>query len=374
MIYLDSAATSFLKPDSVGAAVAAAMKSCASPGRGSYAAAMKAADTALACREEAAAFFHVKEPERVVFTMNTTHGLNIAIRTLAKPGTRVLISGYEHNAVTRPLHAIGADVRVASAAPFDRRGILAAFRQKLPQAELAVCTHVSNVFGFVLPIEEIAALCKEAGVPLIIDAAQSAGVLPLDFEELGCAFLACPGHKGLMGPQGTGLLLCGREAEPLLIGGTGSASASQTMPEYYPDRLEAGTQNIPGIAGLLEGLRWVNAVGTEEISRREGHMLDVFAAALGNIRGLRVFYSGDHSLQTGVLSVQHEHLDAEAAAEKLGGKGIAVRAGLHCAPLAHESAGTLRRGTLRFSFSPLLRLPAVRAAAETAAEIFSAAL
>lgn len=374
MIYLDSAATSFLKPDSVGAAVAAAMKSCASPGRGSYAAAMKAADTALACREEAAAFFHVKEPERVVFTMNTTHGLNIAIRTLAKPGTRVLISGYEHNAVTRPLHAIGADIRVASAAPFDRRGILAAFRQKLPQAELAVCTHVSNVFGFVLPIEEIAALCKEAGVPLIIDAAQSAGVLPLDFEKLGCAFLACPGHKGLMGPQGTGLLLCGREAEPLLIGGTGSASASQTMPEYYPDRLEAGTQNIPGIAGLLEGLRWVNAVGTEEISRREGHMLDVFAAALGNIRGLRVFYSGDHSLQTGVLSVQHEHLDAEAAAEKLGGKGIAVRAGLHCAPLAHESAGTLRRGTLRFSFSPLLRLPAVRAAAETAAEIFSAAL
>ena len=374
MIYLDSAATSLLKPSSVAAAMSAAVKGCASPGRGAYAAAARAADIALACREEAAAFFHVNEPERVVFTMNATHGLNIAIRSLVRPGMRVLISGYEHNAVTRPLRAMGAKVLVAAAAPFDRCGMLAAFRRLLPQAELVVCTHVSNVFGFILPIEEIAAMCRAAAVPLIVDAAQSAGVLPLDFESLGCAFLACPGHKGLMGPQGTGLLLCRGEAKPLLIGGTGSASAEETMPDFYPDRLEAGTQNIPGVAGLLEGLRWVKAAGTDEISRLERHMSDIFATTLAGVPGLRVFHADDPALQSGVLSVQHAVLDAESAAEKLGERGIAVRAGLHCAPLAHKTAGTLERGTLRFSFSPLLKPASVREAAAVAAEIFMAAV
>lgn len=354
MIYLDSAATSFLKPAPVYEAVKDAMISCASPGRGTYGAAMRAAELTLACREAAAELFGVGEPERVVFTMNATHGLNIAIRSLIQPGMRVLVSGYEHNAVTRPLHALGAELLVARARPFDREGILEGFRRLLPRAEAVVCTHVSNVFGFVLPIEKIAALCRDAGVPLIVDASQSAGVLPVDFLSLGCAFLACPGHKGLMGPQGTGLLLCGREGEPLLYGGTGSQSALQTMPDFLPDRLEAGTHNIPGIAGLLEGIRWVNAVGTEQIRRHEDELMGVFVSRLEGTPGLRLYYAGDRTRQTAVLSIQHSALDAEEAAGLLGERGIAVRAGLHCAPLAHESAGTRDKGTLRVSFSPLL--------------------
>ena len=191
----------------------------------------------------------------MVFTFNATHGLNIAIKTLVKPGSTVLISGYEHNAVTRPLRAIpNVTVKAAESPLFDREAALEAFRRELtPEVDAVVCTHVSNVFGFILPIESIAALCRQRGCPLVVDASQSAGCLPLSFRELGAAFIAMPGHKGLYGPQGTGLLLCGDGAEPLLEGGTGSVSLSQEMPDFLPDRLEAGTHNIAGIAGLLEG-------------------------------------------------------------------------------------------------------------------------
>lgn len=370
MIYLDSAATSFLKPPTVQAAVLAAMQSCASPGRGSHAAAMKAADTVLSCREAAAELLGVSDAERVVFTVNATHGLNIAINSLVKPGMSVLISGYEHNAVTRPLYARGANVLVAAAPLFDREEMLAAFRRKLPGAQVVICTHVSNVFGFVLPVEEIAALCREADVPLIIDASQSAGLLPLDFDAIGCEFLACPGHKGLMGPQGTGLLLCRGEAEPLLMGGTGSLSAAQAMPPFLPDRLEAGTQNVPGIAGLMEGIRWVKNTGVERIRQHEARQLQYLAEVLAAVKELRIFRAEDAAGQAGVLSVVHPLLDAESCAERLGKRGIAVRAGLHCAPLAHESAGTKQSGTVRFSFSPRLTQHELQAAARISKEIF----
>ncbi|MBQ2895988.1 MAG: aminotransferase class V-fold PLP-dependent enzyme [Oscillospiraceae bacterium] len=372
MIYLDSAATSFMKPASVARAMAQAVERLASPGRGSYRAAMEAADLALCCREEAARLLGAADCEQVVFTMNATHGLNIAIHSLVRPGTRVLISGYEHNAVTRPLHAAGARIRVAAAPPFDREGILAAFRRALDWAEVVVCTHVSNVFGFILPLEEVAALCRERAVPLIVDASQSAGVLPLDFSAFGCAFLACPGHKGLLGPQGTGLLLCRDGCVPLLHGGTGSQSAEQTMPDFLPDRLEAGTANIPGIAGLLEGLRYVNAAGVENIRAAEDRMLQRMAAALTDIEGLRLFYAGDREKQTSVLSVVHDRISGEEVAGKLAEQGIAVRAGLHCAPLAHESAGTLGRGTVRFSFSPFLSAAQLDRAVKALPGVFAA--
>lgn len=170
-----------------------------------------------------------------------------------------MISGYEHNAVTRPLHAIPeVEILVARSPLFDRQGMIDSFRQCLDQgADAAICTHVSNVFGFILPIQEIAELCRQREVPLIVDASQSAGVLPLDIQELGAAFVAMPGHKGLYGPQGTGLLLCNRDPTPILEGGTGSESLKQSMPQFLPDRLEAGTHNIAGVAGLLEGLRFL---------------------------------------------------------------------------------------------------------------------
>ena len=352
MIYLDSAATTLQKPAAVAAASARAINNLASPGRGGHQPAMAAAETAFACREAAARLFHVDDPERVVFTFNATHGLNIAIKTLAWPGSRVVISGYEHNAVTRPLHALGADIRVARSPLFDQEAALAAFSRELDRgADLAVCTHVSNVFGFILPIEGIAGLCRERGVPLIVDASQSAGAIPLDFAALGAAFIAMPGHKGLYGPQGTGLLLCGADPLPLLEGGTGSESKRQSMPDFLPDRLEAGTHNIAGIAGLLEGLRFLERRGVEKIAAREATLIRRLGEGLCAAPGAEVFLSGDQTDQAGVLSFRLRSRDCEEVGEELGRQGFALRAGLHCAPLAHETAGTLETGTLRASVS-----------------------
>lgn len=352
MIYLDSAATTLQKPAAVAAASARAINNLASPGRGGHRPAMAAAETAFACREAAARLFHVDDPERVVFTFNATHGLNIAIKTLAWPGSRVVISGYEHNAVTRPLHALGADIRVARSPLFDQEAALAAFGRELDRgADLAVCTHVSNVFGFILPVEGIAGLCRERGVPLIVDASQSAGAIPLDFAALGAAFVAMPGHKGLYGPQGTGLLLCGADPLPLLEGGTGSESRRQSMPDFLPDRLEAGTHNIAGIAGLLEGLRFLERRGVEKIAAHEAALIHRLGEGLCAAPGAEVFLSGDPAAQAGVLSFRLRSRDCEEVGEELGSQGFALRAGLHCAPLAHETAGTLETGTLRASVS-----------------------
>ena len=345
MIYLDNGATSFHKPAAVRQAVLDAMLRCANPGRGGYPAAMTAAKAVFQCRETAAEMFHC-EPEQVVFTSNCTHGLNIAIRTLVKPGGRVVISGFEHNAVTRPLHAVNAMLTVAGWKLFDWENILAEFEDALRTGvDVAVFTHVSNVFGYILPVEEMAALCRQYQVPFIIDAAQSAGVLPVSLRELGADFIAMPGHKGLLGPQGTGILLCGREPEPLMAGGTGSESQRQEMPDFLPDRAEPGTLNVPGIAGLDAGMRYLRRVGMDGIARREYQAAMQCAKDLEKL-GFRVF-SGPH--QAGTVSFL-PGMDCEEAAQKLAARGIAVRAGLHCAPLAHESAGTLETGTVRVSF------------------------
>lgn len=354
MIYLDSAATTLQKPPTVALASARAINNLASPGRGGYKAAMSAAETAWACREEAAALFHVPDPERVVFTFNATHGLNIAIKSLVNPGDRVLISGYEHNAVTRPLHAIpNVDLCVARAPLFDQNAMLTAFQRALDRGvDAVVCNQVSNVFGAVLPIEEIALLCQERGVPLIVDASQAAGVVPVDFEKLGAAFIAMPGHKGLYGPQGTGLLLCGSNLiRPILEGGTGSNSINQEMPEFLPDRLEAGTHNIAGIAGLLEGIRYVRRRGIKNIRMHETNLIQQLRKGLEQIPAVQLYASDRLEAQTGVLSFRVEGMDCEAVGEKLGDLGFALRAGLHCAPLAHETAGTLETGTVRASVS-----------------------
>lgn len=345
MIYLDNGATSFHKPPAVYRAVTDAMRCCANPGRGGYKEAMAAARRIYGCREAAAQLFDCT-PEQVVLTTSCTHGLNIAIRTLVKPGSRVVISGFEHNAVTRPLHAIGAKVTVAGRRLFDQADMLEEFEAALRRgADAAVFTHVSNVFGYILPVAELAALCRRYGVPFIIDAAQSAGTLPLSLKELGADFIAMPGHKGLLGPQGTGLLLCGREGEPLMQGGTGSDSINQQMPDFLPDRLEPGTLNVPGYAGLREGLRYLSRVGVEHIHSREHRQLKRCVSGLKEL-GMEVF-SG--TPQAATVSFR-PGMGCEEAAQLLGQQGIAVRAGLHCAPLAHESAGTLDSGTVRVSF------------------------
>ena len=345
MTYLDNGATSFHKPESVYRAVQCAMANCANPGRGGYTAAMAAAATVLRCREQAAELFRC-QPEQVVMTGNCTHSLNIAIGTLVNPGARVVISGFEHNAVTRPLHARNARVKIAGRKLFDWEDTLESVENALRSgADAAVFTHVSNVFGYVLPIYEIAALCRQYGVPLIVDAAQSAGMLELDLQRLGADFVAMPGHKGLLGPQGTGLLLCGRNPLPLLQGGTGSMSAEQDMPDFLPDMAEAGTLNVPGIAGLTAGMQFVKQQGVDRIFAREKREAYRCGVALEKM-GFHVFM-GEH--QGGTVSFVAD-LDCEDMARLLGEMGIAVRAGLHCAPLAHQSAGTAETGTVRVSF------------------------
>ncbi len=357
MIYLDHGATSFLKPPQVYRGVLDAMRRCASVGRGGHSTAMNAAEVVHRCREEAGALFEA-EPEQVVFTMNATHGLNIAIHSLCRQGMAVAVSGYEHNAVIRPLYARRAQIMVCGRELFRPEQAVEDFQRALAGgAELVVCTACSNVFGYALPIDRIGALCRRRGVPFIVDASQGAGTLPISLKQSGAAFIAMPGHKGLYGPQGTGILLCGVPGQPLLQGGTGSRSMEKTMPEDLPDRLEAGTHNVCGIGGLLEGIRYVRSRTPGRILRRERELTDLIARGLSRHPSVRL-YRGEG--QTGVLSFTVKDRDPEEIAAALAQRGVAVRAGLHCAPLAHESGGTAPHGTVRISLSDRNREEEIR--------------
>lgn len=345
MIYLDHGATSFPKPKSVVNAVSQAMETCANPGRGGYEAAMRAARTVLRCREQAGTLFSC-EPEQVVCTGSCTHGLNMAIGTLVKPGSRVVISGFEHNAVVRPLHAMGVKIQIAGRKLFDWDDTLEQFEKALRQGvDAAVFTHVSNVFGYILPVEQMAELCRKYHVPFAVDCAQSAGILPVSLQDWGADFIAMPGHKGLLGPMGTGLLLCGRVPKPLLCGGTGSQSELRQMPDFLPDAGEAGTLNVAGFAGLCAGIQQVQKLGLKEIFSREQREMRRCVNRLEKF-GFTV-YTGDN--QCGTVSFVPK-CGCEELAGFLGEQGICVRAGLHCAPVAHESAGTMSTGTVRISF------------------------
>ncbi len=357
MIYLDSAATTLEKPESVARAMASAVRTMSSPGRGSSRSTRLAEETDYQCRKTAAELFGVEDESNVVFTMNATHGLNLAISSLVKPWSKVIISGYEHNAVTRPLHSIeGVRLSVLDTPMFCPDQMLEELKKALQAgADVCVCNHVSNVFGCVQPVEEVAELCREAGVPFILDASQSAGVVNVNMKKLGAAYIAMPGHKGLYGPQGTGLLLCGMRPEPLLKGGTGSLSRLQSMPEQLPDRVEAGTHNMPGIAGLLEGMKFVRSVGIERIYQQEKALTQYAVEKLKAMDGVSVFHDSTGKHQAGVVSFIVDGMDCENLGEHMAKRGIALRAGLHCAPVAHRTAKTLKTGTVRLSTSYFTR-------------------
>ena len=345
MIYLDNGATSFPKPKPVTEAVQQAMIRCGNPGRGGHEAAAEAEKIVFGCREAAGNLFHC-QPEQVVLTGNCTQGLNMAIGSLFFPGDRVVISGFEHNAVTRTLHGRGIKSVAAGRKLFDWEDTLQAFEDALDRgASGAVFTQISNVFGYILPIEQMAEMCRERKLPFVLDAAQSAGTTDLNFESLGAEFVAMPGHKGLLGPMGTGLLLCRKPGKPLFFGGTGTRSRDPDMPDFLPEQLEAGTPNVPGIAGLLAGIKLVEKLGPEKIGEREKRQAALAGEGLKNL-GMQVF-SGPH--QAGTVSFIPGG-DCEEMAALLAQEKIAVRAGLHCAPLAHDSAGTLQTGTVRVSF------------------------
>lgn len=355
MIYFDNAATTLQKPASVWRAVAQAIETCGNPGRSGHKAAMRAAEIVYRCRCMAADFFGLQDPERVVFTMNATHALNIAIKSCLKGGGHAVVSGYEHNSVVRPLEGMGGEgvtYTVARSPLFDADAVCDAVEEALREdTRCVILTHISNVFGFILPVDKIDALCVQRGIPLIIDASQSAGTLPLDVSKLsGTAFVCMPGHKGLYGPQGTGILLCCKDISlySVLEGGTGSLSMEKRQPDFLPDGLESGTLNVPGIAGLGEGLRFVSRYRTE-IREREATLIDAAAQGLSAIPGVTVWHQPD--CQGGVLSFCADWGDPAELCERLAEQNICLRAGLHCAPLAHETAGTLPAGTLRAGVS-----------------------
>jgi len=359
MVYLDNAATSFRKPRAVYKASLAAMHSCTGVGRGSYASAALAEETVYGCRAELAALYGMDTPERVAFTSNATVGLNMAIKGVVPDGAHVVTSGYEHNAVMRPLTALakrGVTVTSAVTPLYDRQAAYEGIAREIrADTGLVVVNHVSNVFGFTQPVEEIDALCARKGIPMIIDASQSAGVIPIDASKLRATVYICmPGHKGLYGPQGTGAVIACPAfdtfgGKSVIEGGTGSDSASFVQPAYLPDLLESGTHNVCGIAGLWEGVKFVRQQGCDAIRRHETTLCACAAELLRQIDGMHVFYDPAWEQQTGVLSFFTHAIDCTHMAALLAAGGFAVRAGHHCAPLAHRNAGTFECGTVRMS-------------------------
>lgn len=355
MIYFDSAATSFQKPGTVPAAMAEAMATMSSPGRGGYPAAVRAADTAFDCRCALAELYHLKNPENVAFTLNATHALNIAIKSALHQGGHAVVTGYEHNSVVRPLEAMaeqGVTYTVAASKLFDPQDMVEQIGRAIrPDTKCVIVNHVSNVFGFVAHLEQIDALCARRGLPLIVDASQSAGVLPLDCSRFQSVIFVCmPGHKGLYGPQGTGILLCCKDCPlySLTQGGTGSNSLELTQPAFLPDVFESGTLNVPGIAGLEAGIRFLQREGLAAVGQRERELADRFAEQVQQVPGVCCYHCP--SCQAGVVAITGP-IPSEELAGRLGAEGICTRAGLHCSPLAHRSAGTLPDGAVRFSFS-----------------------
>lgn len=355
-IYLDNAATTFPKPEQVYRAIDNALREIGvGPGRGSYRRGVEASRLLFEAREGIAALFGITDSARVIFTHSATEALNLAVAGLLKPGDHVVTTTMEHNSLVRPLQlAMERGVEVTWV-PADSDGcvsssqIAAAVRDN---TRLVALSHCSNVTGTIQPIEEVGRLTRQAGVKLLVDAAQSAGVLPLDVENMNIDLLAVPGHKGLYGPQGTGFLYIAGDVklQPLLVGGTGSSSASAEQPDTLPERFESGTLNTPGIAGLKAGVEFVRETGLETIRSKEGALVAQLVAGLRSIPGVLIPGPRLPGLRSGVVSFTAEGRDPAEIGFLLDREyDISVRTGLHCAPVAHRTIGTFPGGTVRVS-------------------------
>ncbi|MEF2969210.1 aminotransferase class V-fold PLP-dependent enzyme [Paenibacillus sp. M1] len=356
-IYLDHAATSWPKPAGVGEAMLDILNGpSANSGRGSYGMALKAGRTLFQTRMLLARLFHIENPNDIVFTSNTTEALNLAIKGCLKPGDHVIATMVEHNSVRRPLEYLkrtrGISVDYIDIGPrgdIDLTNLRKTFR---PETRLVVCSHSSNLLGSILPVKEIARMAHEHEALMLVDAAQTAGGYPIDVRELGVDLMAFPGHKGLLGPQGTGGLYIHPDVdlEPLMHGGTGSQSEALEMPTVRPDRYEAGTLNTVGIAGLGAGVSEVLERGVDEIYRHEWALTQHLMEGLGGTKGLHLLGPEPGQPRTGIVAFTVQGLDASEVAFQLDRKyGIAVRAGYHCTPLGHMTAGTVQGGAVRAS-------------------------
>ena len=359
MIYLDNSATTYPKPPEVILAVYNAVRSYSfNPGRGGYRQSLAVAQKVYEARETAANFFRARSAESVIFTPGCTHALNTVIKGVLKQGDHVIISSLEHNAVLRPLHKLQEQGRitysVADVSVGDDEATIQSFREAInSKTKLIICTHASNVFGFRLPAERLCALAHSYGILFCLDAAQSAGILPVDMGADGYDFVCCAGHKYLYGPMGIGLLLIGNDnaVDSLIEGGTGSVSSDPSMPDFYPDRLEAGTLNIAGILGLQEGIRFISRYGSERIYEKESRLIDMLSQQLAAYPRIRMVRNlRKEASDAPVLAFSVEGADSETVVKYLSEHGdIAVRGGLHCAPLAHQAIGTADTGVVRIS-------------------------
>lgn len=380
MIYLDNAATTYPKPSSVYKNVMKAMKEYgANPGRGSHAMAIEGAKVIYETRELLAELFNLDNPMNAIFTFNATDSLNIAIKGILNSGDHVITTEMEHNSVLRPikeLEKIGVEntiVKCSSDGTVSLSDIENAIKDN---TKLIVTTHVSNLTGTIFPIEEIGKICKKHGLLYLLDASQGAGVLNIDLKKHNIDFLAAPGHKGLLGPQGTGILLINNDIDlrQLKEGGTGSQSSSLMHPDFYPDKLEAGTHNLPGIAGLNAGLKYILNKGTELIYSHEKNLLDIFIKELRKNRKIKIYGPESIEHRSGVVPINIEGMDSSEVANILDSSySIAVRPGLHCAPLAHKAIGTEKIGAVRFGVGPFNKkadiMEAVRALNEITSDV-----
>ncbi len=359
MIYLDTAATSWPKPPEVLRAMTDVLERAGgNPGRSGHALSIEAARVMYDTREDIARFFNSNDPLRVIFTSNVTHAINIVLRGLLRPGDRVVTTSMEHNAVMRPLRHLeraGVEVEVVSAhadGQLDTADIARALDAK---TRLVVVNHASNVVGTILPVADIAPLAHRAGALLLVDAAQTAGVLPLDMAEMGIDLLAFTGHKGLLGPPGIGGLVIGdhvgaAQIEPLIRGGTGSQSELEEQPEYLPDKFESGTPNIVGIVGLRAGIRWITERGVENIRAQEMELAEMLLDGLRAIPGVRLYGTGNTERSTAIVSMTVENRTVSEIGLALDEEyGIMARVGLHCAPAAHRTIGSFPGGTVRLA-------------------------
>jgi cysteine desulfurase family protein len=362
-IYLDNAATTWPKPEPVYAAVERALRELGAPaGRSAYREAAEVERLVESARLHVAQFVGAVEPWRIIFTANGTDSLNLAIHGILRPGDHVVTSVVEHNSVLRPLRELQESGRISvTHVPCDGQGIVdpdEIARAVVPATRLIVLTHASNVTGAIQPVAEVGGVAKQYGVFYLIDAAQSLGSLPVSVEQLGCSLLAAPGHKGLLGPLGTGILYIAPGVESQLRtvrqGGTGTQSEDDRQPGSLPDAYESGSPNVPGIVGLGAGVRWLQEAIAEGLAKREERLRATLIEGLRSINRVKVHGPANAERQTSVVSVTIDGYDPQEVASMLDAAyGIQLRSGLHCAPRMHASLGTLDRGgTARFSLGP----------------------
>lgn len=386
-IYLDQASTTFPKPRQVPEAVYQYMiENGTNINRGGYEAAYSAEDMVLETREQLCRLFHFDQCENVIFTPNITTSLNLVLKGFLEPGDHVLVSAMEHNAVMRPLRQLEQLGVSFDRIPCTVEGELLADRMKdllKPNSRAVIMLHASNVCGTVMPAEQVGSFCREHGLKFILDTAQTAGVLPIDMQKMHVDALAFTGHKGLLGPQGTGGFLCTREMAdaitPLLSGGTGSISHTEEIPEFMPDRFEPGTPNLPGIAGLHAALDYLDETGIQAIYEKEMQLTDAFLHELLELEKahqkdgnpiLRVIGKRNLENRTAVVSILPLKQDPARVAYELDNRyGIMTRVGLHCAPHAHKTLGTYPTGTIRFAFGHTNTMEEVEEAARALQEL-----